>query len=1319
MFHPDGVATNSEAIKGAKVEVWDSEFPFPDQKLASGTTNEQGEFEFEDLNNDDGFLQGGMDVYVKVYAKNDAVEVHTNPWWLFGGVYEHKTSTKNDVASGDVNFGTVYTPLDDHGAWRIQNQLPIAKEFLRVQTGLNIRQTKAFYRDLFSPASSYYFGGALPHLDIFGFLPPGASLSDLRGIHYSDTNFHDGITTWRTNEVIYHEYGHFVLDEYADSWPPTTEMLHEFRVAYNTEHAWVEGFVEFFSAAVREWDGEPYDSYGLAPPIEQNHNGDSVEGSIAGVLWDLYDDHVDAGDSADMEFSEIWDVVVEYDPDTIFGWPVGADHPWNIYDYWDGFSTRRFGDVNVGYLWQILQAHSIDIDDTTPPMNPVEAITPHTPGESSTNNFIYIFWDGATDTESGVFSYKWALTEDSDRDLLGNLGYRYYESYDLLTTSTSLRAELYPEHTYWFHLITKDRAGNWASETYHLGPFTILPKVVGPVTSILEDAEILVDYEGKIYLNHETFIDLQIYDPHQKTPDKSYYKLFNSQFDSGVKQYSQSFKLEDLTDGQYTMNFWTTSIDAQFNEPTNTKIIILDSTPPTTSHTIGSPQSSDGVNTIVTPITPITLDAVDDGSGVESTNYRLITSSFLSDWTRYVAPISPSSALKLEKGMYTLEYYSSDNVGNNETVKNVDFFLEYELYSTQSIVNPRLTGKVYDTLGDPVASVKVELFDTQNLPLTYAMTDNNGVYSIFYNPGIYIVKTSPPDGNVGGTDSVKVELSEGTVVQDLFQIRDLRMRKVAFSSDRDGDPEIYTLYEDGSGLRKLTNNIFSDELPNWSPDGSKIVFQSNRDGNMEIYIMNADGSEQTRLTYNNADDLDGCWSPDGSKIAFTSIRDANYEIYTMNADGSEQTRLTNNRYIEGETSWSPEGSKIAFASNRDGNYEIYTINPDGSEPIRITNNYASDGDPNWSPDGSKIVFNTDRHKNYEVYVMNSDGTEQKRLTYLNSVDGQPSWSPDGTKIAFLTDRDSNYEVYIMNSDGSEQRNLSNESSSDYGSSWQNLYLTNFQQIGVGSDFTDTILKVDDIIYNTQRLPASQSITPITSHSYTWISPLLVSNEKRYVWTSTSGLSEEKSGKFLATSGNDSLVGLYDVQYYINFQSSSIGELNKLSEWYSESSEVSISAIPSEGYKFTNWITNGDISILDENSQESILVINGPGTVEAQYILDTFIISTSTTTGGEISPSGNIDVLYGDDQNFKITPNEGYSIDDILVDGSSEGELESYSFTNVMENHTIAVDFQPLETSGIPGYPFWSIVVGIMLFSLLYSTRTIIKRHYLSIFPPTY
>jgi Tol biopolymer transport system component len=66
---------------------------------------------------------------------------------------------------------------------------------------------------------------------------------------------------------------------------------------------------------------------------------------------------------------------------------------------------------------------------------------------------------------------------------------------------------------------------------------------------------------------------------------------------------------------------------------------------------------------------------------------------------------------------------------------------------------------------------------------------------------------------------------------------------------------------DGSGQVNLTNNPASEGSAAWSPDGSRIAFTSDRDGNTEVYVMNADGSGQVNLTNNPARDGSPAWSP--------------------------------------------------------------------------------------------------------------------------------------------------------------------------------------------------------------------------------------------------------------------------------------------------------------------------------------------------------------------------------------------------------------------------------------------------------------------------
>ncbi|WP_029215410.1 TolB family protein [Kallotenue papyrolyticum] len=193
--------------------------------------------------------------------------------------------------------------------------------------------------------------------------------------------------------------------------------------------------------------------------------------------------------------------------------------------------------------------------------------------------------------------------------------------------------------------------------------------------------------------------------------------------------------------------------------------------------------------------------------------------------------------------------------------------------------------------------------------------------------------------------------------------------KIAFVSDRDGNPELYLL-NIGSTAEptRLTDTIGCiNQYPTWLPDGSGLVYESNcQGGNFEIYraslsygqdmlneltvtrLISPVPNESTRLTNNTTDDRYPRVSPDGRLIAFTATRDGNPEIYTMTIDGGQQTRRTSSNGEDLAPSWAPNNLQLVFSSNRDGDFEIYSMNVDGSNQVQLTNNGQADQWPIWA-----------------------------------------------------------------------------------------------------------------------------------------------------------------------------------------------------------------------------------------------------------------------------------------------------------------------------------------------------------------------------------
>jgi len=261
--------------------------------------------------------------------------------------------------------------------------------------------------------------------------------------------------------------------------------------------------------------------------------------------------------------------------------------------------------------------------------------------------------------------------------------------------------------------------------------------------------------------------------------------------------------------------------------------------------------------------------------------------------------------------------------------------------------------------------------------------------------------------------------------------------RIAFSSDRSGTQDIWSINPDGSDPVQLTSDPGIETTPAWSPDGLRIAYS--RDS--EIWVMNADGSNKVRLTSKPPDANSPAWSPDGTRIAFTSSEVIGavrrFDVSVMDADGTNVTTLVGGPEDDHTPAWAPHGGRVAFSTERYGQTWVMLVDPDGTHVNTFGGARGGLDDPEWSPDAQWIAADNGA----KILKINTVDRSQRVILSPpadTASDFGAAWSPDGTRIAFESNRDpgTDFEIWTMTSDGSDLVQLTSNTTSDFHPAWQ-------------------------------------------------------------------------------------------------------------------------------------------------------------------------------------------------------------------------------------------------------------------------------------------
>ena len=178
-----------------------------------------------------------------------------------------------------------------------------------------------------------------------------------------------------------------------------------------------------------------------------------------------------------------------------------------------------------------------------------------------------------------------------------------------------------------------------------------------------------------------------------------------------------------------------------------------------------------------------------------------------------------------------------------------------------------------------------------------------------------------------------------------------------FQMRRTGKARIMRIRRDGTGLEALTDGTIHSGFPSYSADGNEIVFRVFGADVAGLRILNIK-TRQTRVLTTEYDNLPA-WSPDGTRIVFTRRVDAvNFDIYTIKPNGSDLQRLTTSRANDGHAVWTADG-RIMWTSGMYGFREeaalydntfqpygqIFIMNSDGTGRRMLTDSIWEDSMP--------------------------------------------------------------------------------------------------------------------------------------------------------------------------------------------------------------------------------------------------------------------------------------------------------------------------------------------------------------------------------------
>ena len=216
--------------------------------------------------------------------------------------------------------------------------------------------------------------------------------------------------------------------------------------------------------------------------------------------------------------------------------------------------------------------------------------------------------------------------------------------------------------------------------------------------------------------------------------------------------------------------------------------------------------------------------------------------------------------------------------------------------------------------------------------------------------------------------------------------------RLAFTSYRDGNAEIYLANLDGTDQHRVITSAAFDVQPQLSPDATRLVFVSTRTGAQRLYVADSSGANVAALLTGsaaNVPETSPAWSPNAQQIAFTSSRTGTSQVYVVAASGGEATPLTQEAVGAFEPAWSARGDTLFYVA-AEGTTAVRAVRL--SDKSRTTFPGSENGyrEPTCATFGCVVVRSTRANGSGELVALQSNGRRVAPLFAGDSTNRNPT-----------------------------------------------------------------------------------------------------------------------------------------------------------------------------------------------------------------------------------------------------------------------------------------------------------------------------------------